>query len=71
MKISDVLADKVRRVVTVRPEKHLSHIARLFDERNIASVVVTDHAERPSVSSLIATYCAAWRAGVSLPSSRK
>lgn len=47
MKISDVLADKGRRVITVWPEKSLGQIARLFDERNIASVVVTDYAERP------------------------
>jgi CBS domain-containing protein len=47
MKISDVLGDKGRQVVTVWPDKHLDHIPRLFDERNIASVVVVDHADRP------------------------
>jgi CBS domain-containing protein len=47
MKIRDVLADKGRQVVTVWPEKQLSHIPRLFDERNIASVVVVDHADNP------------------------
>jgi CBS domain-containing protein len=47
MKIRDVLADKGRQIVTVWPEKQLSHIPRLFDERNIASVVVVDHADRP------------------------
>jgi CBS domain-containing protein len=47
MKIRDVLADKGRQVVTVWPEKQLSHIPRLFEERNIASVVVVDHAESP------------------------
>ena len=47
MKIHDVLADKGRQVVTVWPEKQLGDIPRLFDERNIASVVVVDHAENP------------------------
>jgi CBS domain-containing protein len=47
MKIRDVLADKGRQVVTVWPEKQLSHIPQLFDERNIASVVVVDHADSP------------------------
>jgi CBS domain-containing protein len=47
MKISDVLADKGRRVVTVWPEKDLGQVAQLFDERNIASVEVSDHAEQP------------------------
>jgi len=47
MKIRDVLAEKGRHVVTVWPEKHLSHIPRIFDERNIASVVVVDHAASP------------------------
>jgi CBS domain-containing protein len=47
MKIRDVLSDKGRHVVTVWPDKQLDHIPRLFDERNIASVVVVDHAGRP------------------------
>ena len=47
MRIRDVLANKGRQVVTVWPEKQLSHIPRLFAERNIASVVVVDHAESP------------------------
>lgn len=47
MKISDVLANKGRRVVTVWPGKHPGQIPNLFDERNIASVVVMDHADRP------------------------
>ena len=47
MKIHDVLADKGRQVVTVWPEKQLGAIPRLFDERNIASVVVVDHAGNP------------------------
>jgi CBS domain-containing protein len=47
MKIHDVLADKRRQVVTVWPEKQLGDIPRLFDERNIASVVVVDHAGNP------------------------
>ena len=47
MKIRDVLGDKGRHVVTVWPEKQLDHIPRIFDERNIASVVVVDHGEKP------------------------
>ena len=47
MKIHDVLADKGQQVVTVWPEKRLGDIPRLFDERNIASVVVVDHAGNP------------------------
>jgi CBS domain-containing protein len=47
MKISDVLHEKGRHVVTVWPDKHLEQIPRLFEERNIASVVVVDHEGRP------------------------
>lgn len=47
MKIRDVLADKGGHVVTVWPDKRLDHVPRLFDERNIASVVVVDHDDRP------------------------
>jgi CBS domain-containing protein len=47
MKIRDVLGDKGRHVVTVWPDKQLDHIPRIFDERNIASVVVVDHAGKP------------------------
>ena len=47
MKIRDVLTDKGRQVVTVWPEKQLGDIPRLFDERNIASVLAVDHAENP------------------------
>ena len=58
MKISDVIGDKGRHVVTVWPEKRLEQIPKLFDDRNIASVVVVDHADRPLASSPIATSCA-------------
>jgi CBS domain-containing protein len=47
MKISDVIGDKGRHVVTVWPEKRLEQIPKLFDDRSIASVVVVDHADRP------------------------
>jgi CBS domain-containing protein len=47
MKISDVLRDKGRHVVTVWPDKRLEQIPRVFEERNIASVVVVDHADNP------------------------
>ena len=47
MKISDVLADKGAHIVTVWPDKRLDQIPSLFDERNIASVVVVDRAARP------------------------
>ena len=47
MKISDVLHEKGRHVVTVWPDKRLEQIPRLFEERNIASVVVVDHEGRP------------------------
>jgi CBS domain-containing protein len=47
VKISDVLAEKGGHVVTVWPDKRLGQVAQLFDERNIASVVVVDHANHP------------------------
>ena len=47
MKISNVLADKGAHIATVWPDKRLGQIPPLFDERNIASVVVVDHATRP------------------------
>jgi CBS domain-containing protein len=47
VKISDVLADKGAHVVTVWLDKRLDQIPPLFDERNIASVAVVDHAGRP------------------------
>jgi CBS domain-containing protein len=47
MKIRDVLSDKGRHVVTVWPDKRLDHIPSLFDERNIASVVVVDRSAKP------------------------
>jgi signal-transduction protein with cAMP-binding, CBS, and nucleotidyltransferase domain len=42
MKIKDVLAAKGPRVVTVRPNKLLDKLPKLFDDRNIASAVVVD-----------------------------
>jgi CBS domain-containing protein len=47
MKIKDVLASKGSRVVTVRPNKILDKLPKLFDDRNIASAVVVDEANRP------------------------
>ena len=47
MKISDVLGAKGPRVVTTWPSKHVSHVLRVFDERNIASIVVTDGSGLP------------------------
>jgi len=47
VKVSDVLADKGGHVVTVWPDKRLDQVPLLFDERNIASVVVVNHADRP------------------------
>jgi len=48
VRISDVLADKAQanrgHVVTVWPDTRLGYVARLFDARNIASVVVVDRA---------------------------
>lgn len=42
MKISDVLAGKGHRVKSVRPGKPVDTLPALFDEHNIASVVVID-----------------------------
>ncbi len=47
MKVSDILAAKGSRVVTVWPSKPLDRILRLFDERGIASAVVVDAEGRP------------------------
>lgn len=47
MKVSDILAAKGSRVVTVWPSKPLDRILRLFDERSIASAVVVDAEGRP------------------------
>jgi CBS domain-containing protein len=47
MKISDVLAEKGRQVVTVWPDRRLGQVPQLLDERNISSLVVVDHAGRP------------------------
>jgi CBS domain-containing protein len=43
VRIRDVLADKGGHIVTVWPDRRLDHVAQLFDNRNIASVVVVDH----------------------------
>lgn len=47
MKISDVLSVKGPRVVTTWPSKRISQVLRVFDERNIASIVVTDGMGNP------------------------
>lgn len=47
MKVSDILAAKGSRVVTVWPSRHLDQILRLFDERGIASAIVVDAGDRP------------------------
>jgi CBS domain-containing protein len=47
MKIKDVLASKGSRVVTVRPNKRVDKLPKLFDDRNIASAVVVDASNRP------------------------
>ena len=47
MRISDVLAAKGRHVVTVWPDRPLKQVPHLMEERNIASVVVVDHAGNP------------------------
>jgi CBS domain-containing protein len=47
MKISDVLAEKGTHAVTVWLDKRLGQVPQLFDERNISSLVVVDHAGRP------------------------
>lgn len=46
VRIRDILADKGGHIVTVWPDRRLDHITQLFDERNIASVVVVDHSGR-------------------------
>ncbi|HZA02092.1 MAG TPA: CBS domain-containing protein [Hyphomicrobiaceae bacterium] len=46
MKIKDVLASKSSSVVTVRPNKRVDKLPKLFDERNIASAVVVDALNR-------------------------
>lgn len=47
MKIRDVLAGKGSRVQTIWPVKTLAHAVRVFDERKIASAVVTDASNTP------------------------
>ena len=47
MRIKDVLAAKGRRVATLWSNRTLRDIVTLFDERNIASVVVTDPQGEP------------------------
>jgi CBS domain-containing protein len=42
MKISDVLAEKGSRVVSVRPGKRVAELPAKFDEQNISSVPVVD-----------------------------
>lgn len=47
MRIKDVLAAKGRHVATLWSNRTLRDVVRLFDERNIASVVVTDPQGEP------------------------
>lgn len=47
MRIKDVLAAKGRRVATLWSNRTLRDVVTLFDERNIASVVVTDPQGEP------------------------
>jgi CBS domain-containing protein len=47
MRISDVLAEKGAHVVTVWPDSRLDHVTHLFNDRNIASVVVVDRGGHP------------------------
>jgi CBS domain-containing protein len=46
MKIKDVLASKASGVVTIRPNKRVDKLPKLFDDRNIASAVVVDASNR-------------------------
>jgi CBS domain-containing protein len=46
MKIKDVLGSKGSGVVTVRPNKRVDKLPKLFDERDIASAVVVDASNR-------------------------
>lgn len=47
MLIRDILDHKPRRVETIWPERTLAEAIARFDERNISSVVVVDHADHP------------------------
>lgn len=47
MKVSDILASKGGRVITVWPSKRLDQVLSLFDERGIASAIVADTAGHP------------------------
>ena len=47
MKIRDILAAKGAQVETVYPSQRVAQILRLFDERQISSVVVMDAARHP------------------------
>lgn len=42
MKISEVLADKKRRIVSVRPDKPVTALPAVFDDNTISSVLVID-----------------------------
>jgi CBS domain-containing protein len=46
MRIKDVLASKGSRVVSIRPNHLVGKLPKLFDDRNIASVVVVDSSNR-------------------------
>jgi len=47
MRIRDILDEKGRRVETIWPEHSLADVLARYNERNISSVVVTDHQGRP------------------------
>jgi CBS domain-containing protein len=47
MKISDVLAAKGGRVITVWPSKRVDQLPQLFEDRGISSAVVADATGRP------------------------
>lgn len=47
MKIADVLAQKGRAIVTLWSNHTLGDAVRLFDERNVSSVVIVDPGKRP------------------------
>lgn len=47
MKIAEILARKGRGVVTMWPNHALADAVRLFDEKNVSSVVIVDPQKRP------------------------
>lgn len=61
MKISDILAVKGRRIVTVNHHLRADAIPQRFDENGISSLLVVDGTGRPSVSSPTACSSRRWR----------